>query len=57
MLVTAYAVKASSVTVYNTVNEVMKGMVAVFPLGEVCLKDKSGGRLLSMAVYSRQKEK
>ena len=57
LLVTAYAVKASSVTVYNTVNEVMKGMGGSVSAGEVCLKDKSGGRLLSMAVYSRwQKE-
>lgn len=52
MLVTAYAVKASSVTLYNAIREVRSGKGGEVSAGEVCHLDQ-GGRLLSMAVYGR----
>ena len=52
MLVTAYAVKASSVTLYNALSEVNRKRNGTVSVGEVCNCDK-GGRLLSMAVYGR----
>ena len=57
LLLTAYAIKASSITIGNAVAEVMQIMGGKITSGEVCLRDQSGGRLLSMAVFSRwQKE-
>ena len=55
LLVTAYAIKASSVTIGNAVSEALHGLNGSIQSGEVCLRDRSGGRLLSMAVYSRWK--
>ena len=55
LLVTAYAIKASSVTIGNAVSEALSGLAGTVQSGEVCLRDRSGGRLLSMAVYSRWK--
>ena len=52
MLVTAYAVKASSVTLYNALSEVNRKRNGTVSVGEVCNCDKAG-RLLSMAVYGR----
>ncbi len=52
MLVTAYAVKASSVTLNNALSEVTRGKGGIVSAGEVCHCDKAG-RLLSMAVYGR----
>ena len=52
MLVTAYAVKASSVTLNNALCEVTRGRRGIVSTGEVCHCDKAG-RLLSMAVYGR----
>lgn len=52
MLVTAYAVKASSVTLYNALREVNRKRGGTVSVGEVCNCDKAG-RLLSMAVYGR----
>ncbi len=55
LMVTAYAIKASSVTIRNAVSEAMGGLKGTVQSGEVCLEEKSGGRILSMAVYSRWK--
>ena len=52
MLVTAYAVKASSVTLYNAISEVTARKGGAVSVGEVCHQDRAG-RLLSMAVYGR----
>ena len=52
MLVTAYAVKASSVTLYNALSEVNHKHGGNVSVGEVCNRDNAG-RLLSMAVYGR----
>ena len=52
MLVTAYAVKASSVTLNNALTEVTAKRGGAVETGEVCLQDRAG-RLLSMAIYGR----
>ena len=52
MLVTAYAVKASSVTLYNALEEANRKRGGSVSVGEVCNQDHAG-RLLSMAVYGR----
>ena len=52
MLITAYAVKASSVTLYNALSEVTAGKGGTVTVGEVCNRDQAG-RMLSMAVYGR----
>ncbi|MHC1771093.1 MAG: class I SAM-dependent methyltransferase [Flexilinea sp.] len=58
MLVTAYAIKASSLTLNNSLSEVSQNLGGIVSIGEVCLQDTSGGRLLSMAIYGRwQKNK
>lgn len=54
LLVTAYAIKASSVTIGNGVREALSGLGGSVRQGEVCLRDGSG-RVLSMAVFSRWK--
>ncbi len=58
LLVTAYAIKASSLTLNNALAEITAKFGGFVTNGEVCLQDRSGGRLLSMAVYGRwQKER
>ena len=46
MLVTAYAVKASSVTLYNALSEVNRKRNGTVSVGEVCNCDKAGRLLL-----------
>ncbi len=53
VLLTAYAVKASSLTLYNAISEVMHGFSGQTEAGEVLLQEKSAGRLLSMAIFGR----
>lgn len=53
VLLTAYAVKASSLTLYYAINEVMRGFSGHTEAGEVVLQEKSAGRQLSMAIFGR----
>lgn len=53
ILLTAYAVKASSLTLNNAITEVMQGFSGQVEAGEVILQEKSAGRLLSMAIFGR----
>lgn len=53
IVITAYAVKASSLTIHQALEEIMQGENGVVDSGEVILTEKSGGRLISMAVYAR----
>lgn len=50
--ITAYAVKASAITLYNAVQEKMNEWPGVVSAGELVLQEKSAGRLLSTAVYA-----
>lgn len=53
ILLTAYAVKASSLTLYYAIDEMMRGFNGQTEAGEVILQEKSAGRLLSMAIFGR----
>lgn len=53
VLLTAYAVKASALTLYYAIEEVMRGFSGQTEAGEVILQEKSAGRLLSMAIFGR----
>jgi 23S rRNA (cytosine1962-C5)-methyltransferase len=53
VLLTAYAVKASALTLYYAIDEVMHGFSGQTEAGEVILQEKSAGRLLSMAIFGR----
>lgn len=48
---TAYSVKASSLTLYNAVFEKMKRWRGTITAGEVVLAEKSAGRLLAMSIF------
>ena len=53
LLLTAYAVKASAVTLFYAVNEMMRSYEGKTEAGEVVLQEKSTGRLLSTAIFAR----
>lgn len=53
VLMTAYAVKASAVTLYYAIAEMMQRWPGVTEAGEVALQEKSAGRLLSTAIFAR----
>jgi 23S rRNA (cytosine1962-C5)-methyltransferase len=53
ILLTAYAVKASALTLHYAIDEVMQGHSGKTEAGEVILTEKSAGRLLSMAIFGR----
>jgi 23S rRNA (cytosine1962-C5)-methyltransferase len=52
IILTAYAVKASALTLYEAVEEIMKKFNGNTRAGELVLQEKSGGRLLSRAIYA-----
>ncbi len=55
IVLTAYAVKASAITLDQTLSEMMKPFHGVTECGEVVLKDNSAGRLLSTSIFARWK--
>jgi 23S rRNA (cytosine1962-C5)-methyltransferase len=50
---TAYAVKASALTLYYAMREMMGGIKGFTSGGELVIEEKSAGRLLSTAVFAR----
>ena len=50
---TAYAVKASSITLLQAVDEMMHGLNGVTTAGEIGLREQSAGRFLSTAIFAR----
>jgi 23S rRNA (cytosine1962-C5)-methyltransferase len=53
IVITAYAIRASALTLYYALNELIGGYEGILEAGELAVKEKSGGRLLSLAIYSR----
>jgi 23S rRNA (cytosine1962-C5)-methyltransferase len=53
IVLTAYAVKASPVTLYYALAEMMRQWPGRSEAGEVALVEKSAGRLLSTAIFAR----
>lgn len=50
---TAYAVKASSITLFYAMEEMMSRFSGTTTVGELGLREKTGRRFLSMAVFAR----
>jgi 23S rRNA (cytosine1962-C5)-methyltransferase len=57
IIVTVYAVRASSIHVAQAVAEMMKGFSGTIDSGELVTREQSAGRLLSQAVYARWQNK
>ncbi len=53
VVLTAYAVKASALTLQYALQEIIQSSQGEWSCGEVTLKEKSAGRLLSMAIFAR----
>lgn len=53
VVLTAYAVKASSITLYQAVREMTASYGGTVTAGEVALVEKSAGRVLSLAIFAR----
>ncbi|MCJ7622087.1 MAG: class I SAM-dependent methyltransferase [Anaerolineaceae bacterium] len=53
VLITAYAVKASAMTLYHAVDEMMETWQGDTVAGEVALTENSRGRKLSLAIFAR----
>ncbi len=53
IVLTAYAVKASALTLYYATEAMMKAFKGTTTAGEVVLTEQSGQRALSMAIYAR----
>jgi len=56
VLLTAYAVKASALTLYYAMQEMMSGCGGQVSAGEIVLEEKSAGRRLSTAIFARWNE-
>ncbi len=53
VVLTVYAVKLPAIHIYYAMEEMMKGLGGMVECGELVTQEKSGGRLLSQAVYAR----
>lgn len=53
VLVNAYAISSSSITLANTLNDAFKSILGNIENGELTLKETSGGRLLSTGIWAR----
>jgi 23S rRNA (cytosine1962-C5)-methyltransferase len=53
VVLTAYAVKASALTLHYAVDEMMRSWPGSVSAGEVVLEEKSAGRRLSLAIVAR----
>ncbi len=53
VVLTAYAVKASALTLQYALQQLIQQSEGEWNCGEVALKEKSAGRLLSMAIFAR----
>jgi 23S rRNA (cytosine1962-C5)-methyltransferase len=53
IVLTAYAIRASALSVHYAVQEMTAGLGGALETGELVLTERSAGRLLSMAIYTR----
>lgn len=53
VVITAYAIRASALSLHYAIEEMMNGYSGKISSGELTLKEKSAGRILSMAITSR----
>ena len=55
VVITAYAIRASALSVYYALEEMLRGLGGELEAGELALVERSAGRLLSTAIYARWK--
>jgi 23S rRNA (cytosine1962-C5)-methyltransferase len=53
VVITAYAIRASALSLYYALAEMMKGKSGSVEAGELVTVERSAGRVLSMAIYAR----
>lgn len=53
ILITAYAIRASALSIYYALSEIISRDTGNLSAGELVLQEKSRGRLLSMAIFAR----
>jgi 23S rRNA (cytosine1962-C5)-methyltransferase len=53
LIVTAYAVKSSALTLHGALNDLTSSLGGNLEVGELATIEKSGGRLISNAIYAR----
>ena len=53
VVLTAYAIRASALTTYYALQEMVAGLGGSITMGELVLVERSAGRLLSTAIFSR----
>jgi len=53
LVITAYAIRASALSLLNLVQEMLAGLGGSFEAGELAIRERSAGRLLSTAIFVR----
>jgi 23S rRNA (cytosine1962-C5)-methyltransferase len=53
VILTAYAIRASALSIYYAMQDMTAGLEGELSTGELALSERSAGRLLSTAIYSR----
>jgi 23S rRNA (cytosine1962-C5)-methyltransferase len=53
VVITAYAIRASALSVFYALEEMIEGTKGSITTGELAIKEKSAGRLLPTAIYAR----
>lgn len=53
LLLTAYAVKSSALTLHGAMNEMMAGKPGEITVGELATRESSAGRLVSNSIYAK----
>lgn len=55
VVITAYAIRASALSLYYSLQERLSGLEGVLECGELGLQESGAGRMLSLAIYTRWK--
>lgn len=53
LIITAYAIRSSALTLYYALEEMLSGMNGKITVGELCMCEKSAGRQISQAIFGR----
>lgn len=53
LVITAYAIRASALSLHYSIQELMKDYKGIVNSGELVISEKSAGRFLSMAIFTR----
>ena len=53
LIITAYAIRSSALTLYYALEEMLSGMNGKITVGELCMREKSADRQISQAIFGR----